>query len=154
MATALLIKTTGELEITDIPTENGHLVLNELCGGWIDCVRNNDALGQDIVGYVNDEGLLIGLDPNILASIIFGRPLVGNVVIVGALNEHGEYDGENHDIPEDYLTERFRMAAEYMLADERVTEIVTATIADIDLTPKVTVISDEDFDAWLNGEGK
>lgn len=149
MATALLIKTTGEVEVTTVPEDNGYQVLNELCGGWIDCVRNDD-----IVGYVNDEGLLIGLDANVLASILFGRPLVGDVVVLGALSEEGEYDGENHDVPEQYLSDRFREVASAMLADERVTELVKATIADIDLTPKVTTLTDEEFDAWLNGKGE
>lgn len=149
MATALLIKTTGEVEVTTVPEENGYQVLNELCGGWIDCVRNDD-----IVGYVNDEGLLIGLDANVLASVLFGRPLVGDVVVLGALSEEGEYDGENHDVPEQYLSDRFREVASAMLADERVTALVTATIADIDLTPRVTTLTDDEFEAWLNGEGK
>lgn len=149
MATALLIKTTGEVEVTTVPEDNGYQVLNELCGGWIDCVRNDD-----IVGYVNDEGLLIGLDANVLASVLFGRPLVGDVVVLGALSEEGEYDGENHDVPEQYLSDRFREVASALLADEQVTALVTATIADIDLTPKVTTLTDEEFDAWLNGEGK
>ena len=149
MATALLIKTTGEVEVTTVPEENGYQVLNELCGGWIDYVRN-----EDIVGYVNDEGLLIGLDANVLASVLFGRPLVGDVVVLGALSEEGEYDGENHDVPEQYLSDRFREVASALLADEQVTALITATIADIDLTPKVTTLTDEEFDAWLNGEGE
>ena len=149
MATALLIKTTGEVEVTTVPEDNGYQVLNELCGGWIDCVRN-----EDIVGYVNDEGLLIGLDPNVLASVLFGRPLVGDVVVLGALSEEGEYDGENHDVPEQYLSDNFLKVAELFLSSEEVVNSVHATIANIDLTPKVEVLTDEQFDAWLNGEGK
>jgi hypothetical protein len=149
MATALLIKTTGEVEVTTVPEDNGYQVLNELCGGWIDCVRNDD-----IVGYVNDEGLLIGLDPNVLASVLFGRPLVGDVVVLGALSEEGEYDGENHDVPEQYLSDNFREVAELFLSSEKVVNAVNASIANIDLTPKVEVLTDEQFDAWLNGEGK
>lgn len=148
MAQALLIKTTGEVEATTIPEENGYQVLNELCEGWLDCVRNDD-----IVGYVNDEGLLIGLEPNILASILFGRPLVGNVVVLGALNDEGEYDGENHDIPEQYLSPAFREIAEAFVSNERVVDTVNEAIANIDLTPRVEVLTDEQFDAWLNGEG-
>jgi hypothetical protein len=148
MATALLIKTTGEVETTDIPNENSYVVLNELCEGWLDCVRN-----EDIVGYVNDEGLLIGLAPNIIASVLFGRPLVGNVVVLGALNDEGEYDGDNHDVPEQYLSAHFRKLAQALIESEEVVNTVHATIADIDLTPKVTTLTDEQFDAWLNGEG-
>jgi hypothetical protein len=148
MATALLLKTTGEVEVTTIPDENGYQVLNELCGGWLDCVRN-----EDIVGYVNDEGLLIGLDPNVLASVLFGRPLVGDVVVLGALSEEGEYDGENHDVPEQYLSEGFLKVAELFLSSEEVVNTVNESIANIDLTPKFTTLTDEQFDAWLNGEG-
>jgi hypothetical protein len=149
MANALVITAEGDLYQTDIPSEEGHLVLNELCGGWIDCVRNDD-----IVGYVNDEGLLIGLDPNVLASVLFGRPLVGDVVVLGALSEEGEYDGENHDVPEQYLSDNFREVAELFLSSEKVVNAVNASIANIDLTPKVEVLTNEQFDAWLNGEGK
>jgi hypothetical protein len=149
MATALLIKTTGEVEVTTVPEDNGYQVLNELCGGWIDCVRNDD-----FVGYVNDECLLIVLDPNVLASVLFGRPLVGDVVVLGALSEEGEYDGENHDVPEQYLSDNFREVAELFLSSEKVVNAVNASIANIDLTPKVEVLTDEQFDAWLNGEGK
>ena len=149
MANALVITAEGDLYQTDIPSEEGHLVLNELCGGWIDCVRN-----ADIVGYVNDEGLLIGLTPNIIASVLFGRPLVGDVVVLGALSQEGEYDGENHDVPEQYISDRFVKVAHAFLANEEVSELVKATIADIDLSPKVTTLTDEQFDAWLNGEGK
>ena len=148
MALGLLIKTTGEIEPTEIPSENGHLVLNELCGGWIDCVRN-----EDIVGYVNDEGLLIGLEPNILASIIFGRPLVGDCVIVGSLSQDGEYDGENHDIPKEFLSSAFRGIAEVLLANEEVTDRIKNLITNVDLTPKVRSLSEAEFDKWLNGEG-
>lgn len=147
MTKALLIKTTGEVEVTTIPDENGHLVLNELCGGWLDCVRTDD-----LVGYVNDEGLLIGLDPNALASLIFGRPLVGNCVVVGALNEHGVYDGENHDVPAPYLSPVLGELAQALVNDESVMESLRGAIEDIDLVPKVSTLTDEEFQAWLDGE--
>lgn len=91
---AVVINSDGSFYKTELPQENALPQLNELVGGYIDAVR-----GDDFVGYVNDEGLLIGLPYNLFASILFGRDLVGNVVIVGALNENGVYDGENHDVP-------------------------------------------------------
>lgn len=150
MTKALLIKTTGELEITDIPTENGHRVLNELCGGWLDCVRLDD-----VVGYVNDEGLLIGLEPNVFASALFGRPLVGNCVVVGSLNERGEYDGENHDVPDHLCDPRVAMLAYLLANDEEVVASLNLAISEIDLNPTVTSFTDEELRAWLEqGEGK
>ena len=94
MTKAILITTENEISRVELPETNSLSILQQHVGGYIDAVR-----GEDIVGYVNDEGLLIGLDINAGASMLFGRLLVGNVVIVGGLNERGEYDGENHDTP-------------------------------------------------------
>jgi hypothetical protein len=150
MAQALLIKTTGEVELTTVPEEGGHLVLNELCGGWIDCVRT-----EDIVGYVNDEGILIGLAPNALASLLFGRPLVGDVVVLGALNDEGDYDGENHDVPEQYDPTHLETISKALLADENVMKALVLAVEEVLSTPPtVTAFTDEEFDAWLNGKGE
>ena len=83
----------------------------DLIGGncrAIDAVRHDvgDADGNrtTIVGYVDDEGLYDqSAEVNYLASAAFGRmePLVGNVVVVSGINpQTGEYDGNNHDLPE------------------------------------------------------
>lgn len=88
----------------------------DLIGGncrAIDAVRHDvgDENGNrtTIVGYVDDEGLYDqSAEVNYLASAAFGRtePLVGNVVVVSGINpQTGEYDGDNHDLPE-WLTER------------------------------------------------
>lgn len=148
MAHALVITPEGETYTRDIPDENGHVVLNEICGGWIDCVRNDD-----VVGYVHDEGLLIGLSPNALASLLFGRPLVGNCVVLGALNAQGEYDGENHDVPPMYLSPKISELAQALVSDEAVMESLRMAVEGINLTPTVTELTDEQFEAWLNGEG-
>lgn len=70
--------------------------------GYFDCVRPNDT-ARGFVGYVHDEGLLLGLEPNAMASAVFGKFLVGNCVIVGAISDTGEYDGENHNLSSDDL---------------------------------------------------
>lgn len=95
MAKALLINAEdGTVSVVQTPSENALPFLQEAVGGYIDCVRSDE-----FIGYVNDEGLLIGLPLNTLASVLFSRYLVGNVVIVGAYNDKGEYDGDDHDIP-------------------------------------------------------
>lgn len=86
--------------------------LQELVGGLIDCVSTNinpadfDLEGERFTacGYVNDEGILIGLEVNAMASIVFGRELFGPVVIVSGTNPTtGDYDGENYDVPSWFL---------------------------------------------------
>lgn len=149
MAQALVITTDGEMYSQDIPAENGHRILNEICGGWIDAVR-----ADEFVGYVHDEGLLIGLAPNLVASALFGRPLVGNCVIMGVLNERGEYDGENYDAPAPLFSDEFREMAGIIAADDEFGTVLRSLIADIDLTPTVTPMNDEQFEAWLNGKGE
>lgn len=149
MAKALVITTEGELYSQDIPDENGHRLLNEICGGWIDAVRTDE-----VVGYVHDEGLLIGLAPNLVASALFGRPLVGNCVVLGVLNERGEYDGENYDAPAPLFSDAFREMAEVIATDEDFGVAVRTLITNINLTPTITPLTDEQFEAWLNGEGE
>lgn len=95
MTTAILIPTDGRPKRVTLPELDSLRVLQQSVGGYIDCVR-----ADDFVGYVNDEGLLVGLEENITASILFQRYLVGNVVVVGAYSSEGVYDGDNHDAPE------------------------------------------------------
>jgi hypothetical protein len=148
MATALVITAEGDFYRTDIPTEEGHKVIHEIVEGWFDCVRS-----ETVVGYVHDEGLLIGLPVNVVASALFGRPLVGNCVILGALNERGEYDGENYNVPSGLLSQEFMNEAHKLLADETVKERLTEIISEMDMMPTIVPMSDEDMDSWLSGEG-
>jgi hypothetical protein len=82
--------------------------IQALIGGCFDVVSFNaspemiGASGDEftMVGYVHDEGMLIGLPVNAHASLLFGRELVGPVVVVSGTSPKGKYDGENHDLPE------------------------------------------------------
>lgn len=84
---------------------NGLDSLNMMVEGTIDAVTTT--LGTDgdavIVGYINDEGLILGLEFNYIASALFGREIVGNCVIVWGLNSDGVYDGESYDLPSDIV---------------------------------------------------
>lgn len=79
---------------------DGHTDIQQLVGGHFDAVTT-DVGREDVsfVGYVHDEGLLIGLEYNYLASALFGRDLVGDCVLLWGLNSEGNYDGDNHDMP-------------------------------------------------------
>ena len=74
--------------------------LQNAVGGRFDVVSTNMNMDDvSIIGYVNDEGILLGMEMNYLATNLFQRELFGDCVVVWGLNEDGEYDGENHDIP-------------------------------------------------------
>ena len=121
--------------------------LRDAVGGLIDSVSHTEY--PDLVGYIHDEGLLIGLEPNALASLIFGRPLVGPCVIVGCLSPTGAYDGENYDVPERYDVEVLSALASALVADEGVMESLRNAVASIDLMPSVTPLNDAQFAKWL-----
>lgn len=155
MATkALHITSEGECLPLFLDEDTAHLAIQEIVGGWFDCVRNydSDEPTNQIVGYIHDEGLLIGLPINYVASALFARPLVGDCVIVGALSEQGEYDGENHDLPEAFLTSDFATLAKEVHNDPQVRGVVEREVTNIDLNPKVVPMSDEQFEAWLLGK--
>lgn len=105
-ATAVLIRTNGDVESVTLPEENAYTVIQEMVGGLFDCVN-----GDDFAMYVHDEGLLIDLDPNIVASLITGRVIAGDVVVVGSLNANGYHDGENYDAPSRFFTSDFAKTA-------------------------------------------
>lgn len=63
-----------------------------------DCNSNGKML---FVGYVHDEGRILDLGYNYLATNLFRRELYGDCVVVWGLDEDGVYDGDNHDIPAD-----------------------------------------------------
>lgn len=79
---ALVIPAEGKPYLTKV--SGGYKQLQELVGGLIDAVSNDYASA-----YVNDEGLLIGLKFNRIASILMGRYLVGDAVVCGHTDDEG-----------------------------------------------------------------
>jgi hypothetical protein len=82
--------------------------IQKAIGGHFDVVRHdvrNDGehLGV-VVGYVHDEGLLLGQEMNFLATNLFKRNLVGDCVVLWGSSPNGEYDGDDYDMP-DFMVE-------------------------------------------------
>jgi len=77
--------------------------LQKAVGGNIDAVRLavNDRIY--VVGYCHDEGMLLDMDINWLASALFHQKLHGNVVLVNGYDETGIDDGESHDLPTEFM---------------------------------------------------
>jgi hypothetical protein len=135
MPTALLLKTTGEVIPLELTNENDHEIIRESVGGWFDCVRNHE---RRIVGYVHDEGLLIGLPANPVSSFLFDQVLAGDCVIVGSFSEAGEYDGESHELPKAYYSDIFVEMARDMGADIKLNEKLNTLLAGVDTSFTVT----------------
>ena len=74
-------------------------------GGTFDVVRmqavNEETLDTfTLIGYVHDEGILLDMPMNVLASSLFGRELYGDVLVLSGTNpENGDYDGDSYDLP-------------------------------------------------------
>jgi hypothetical protein len=97
MKRALVIPAKGTPYTVMVEQPEGDFI-NKTVGGWFDCVRS-----EKFHGYVNDEGLLIGLEMNPVASVMFGQMLAGDCVVFGSLNAKGEYDGYEHSVDPDVV---------------------------------------------------
>jgi hypothetical protein len=123
--------------------------IQSLVGGAFDCVTTKVG-GHLIVGYVHDEGLLIGLEQNWFASALFGRNLVGPCVIVAGESPDGYCDGDNYDLPESFfqfLTTKFteHVAQTY-------NEATTATIV-LELAQKFGLATEEELNLLVSKMG-
>lgn len=148
MTKALFIPATGEPRTITLPKENAHHDIHELIGGWFSAV----GLPDGVVMYVHDEGLLIGLEPNVTATSLYGNPIAGDVLLVGTLNEKGERDGYDYDLPEFLFDPEFLVRVAEVNNAEPYRALITEAIAQMDLTPKFRAMSDDEFTAWIGGE--
>jgi len=147
MSKALLISTDGQHRQIDLPTEDSYEVLRDLIGGLLDTVTSPNGA---VVGYLHDEGLLIGLPVNTVASMLFSRPLVGNVVLVGGLSPDGEYDGENHDLPEPFFRQDYLAYLSQVSTDEELITTIQGHISEMDFAPQVYALTDEQMNRYLS----
>lgn len=101
MKKALIIKADGSLPTVReiLSDETTYEVIKATIaserGDWFDCVR-----GTRFHIYVNDTGLIDGLPINMIASIVMGQVICGDVIAFGSFSPEDEYDGEEHDIPD------------------------------------------------------
>lgn len=96
--TALVIPTEGLPHLTSVQADDGttYSFISNTIGGHIDAVYGEEG---DHHGYVHDEGLLIGLPINVIASALFGRVLAGPCVVFGRYNAKGQSDGSEYSVP-------------------------------------------------------
>jgi len=73
-----LIKSNGSFE--SLAPETSFEDIRKLVGGYVAFVRHPKQISGELA--VNEDGLALKLPMNILASVIAGEPLVGDVVVV------------------------------------------------------------------------
>jgi len=89
---AVIVDPDGTIRDTEI--ENSLGSFQAVVGGYIEGV-----IGRVATIYVNEEGLLIGLPPNPLATLFAQRFLGAGVVLVGPALILGPPDGGGNDTP-------------------------------------------------------
>lgn len=87
MANYVLVSETGEVSSIEC---NSLEDLQREVGGLITSVWAGEELPQGTTVFANDEGILIGMQYNYVASFVVGHPLVGPVLFGGVVNDEGE----------------------------------------------------------------
>lgn len=84
--------------------------LQEAVGGNIEALTS--PVRRDLICYINENGKQLELPRNARAEAFLRSIgirlyewdwISGNMVVCGMLNEQGENDGDEHDVPEDIL---------------------------------------------------
>lgn len=106
MEKGLLISVDGLIEWKEIEVGNSYQLLRDAVDGYIECAN----VKHNIDIWLNEEGKLIGLEPNRLATALFwdkwgiGTDIIVGDVFLATNNEEGETIGLNKE-QIDYLQE-------------------------------------------------
>jgi hypothetical protein len=101
----LQIRTNGDIE--EIEIDKGLESLQKSVGGMIEYLQVTD----EVHAFIDEEGKLKGKKVNALATMVCchfdvglmpGDLIVGDMVLLGSLNEDGEADGDSYDIPDNW----------------------------------------------------
>lgn len=91
----VVITTDNEVSVRDLELKNDSMLegLQEIVGGYIEIVHPMNLRGLEMI--VNEEGVLLDLPVNIIASILYGAPCHGNFIFGDvAICDHGYRNGE------------------------------------------------------------
>jgi hypothetical protein len=91
MRAVTLNASTLEVEVIDLPREGGLSIMQEAVGGYIECVSFD---GFEM--WLNEEGKLIGLPINEVATAIWESHYGATDVIMGNVLFTGEADDEGY----------------------------------------------------------
>ena len=126
-------------------------------GGVFDAVRRGavDTSGENkafqIVGYVHDEGRILKLPLNPMATMLFEQNIFGDVVLVSATNpETGEADGEDYDIPSAFTQYLIQAMYDEMRESLAFSKFISAAIAKAVVDKAIPKDDAMEFIAWLS----
>lgn len=119
MKKAVVIPPQGEAYSIEIPSESSSelAVLKRVVGGWIELVPTD----MPVSVYCNEEGKIIGLEPNYRATQLFGGLLhpgdiiAGNVIVLGDIDDEGETLGLDDEIAISLVENAQRLSEELPL---------------------------------------
>jgi hypothetical protein len=95
----VLIREDGEAEFINC---NGLSDYQDAVGGLITSVYSR-LLPPGTTVFANDEGILLGLEHNPIASLVVGTNLFGPVVFAGPANSEGETTSVTEEVIEEIL---------------------------------------------------
>lgn len=104
MEKVIYISTENDIEVAEVD-EISYDTLYEGVNGLVELV----SLNRDVDMWVNEEGKVNGLEPNLLATLIWNKVfpnpdvIMGNVVITGGVDEEGNTLGLSEESIQDIM---------------------------------------------------
>lgn len=83
------ITTGGDIRVREYDVDTSLQVMQSVVGGYITGTPITERWQGIIDMFANDEGLLEGLPINLLATILAGTPIVGDVFVTGVADNEG-----------------------------------------------------------------
>jgi hypothetical protein len=105
MEKVISIRTDNTVEITEVESIE-YETLSTAVNGMIELV----SISKDIDMWLNEEGKLIGLEPNVIATMLFYKAfskfdlVMGNVIITGGSDDEGKTIGLSNESIIDIMT--------------------------------------------------
>jgi imidazole glycerol phosphate synthase subunit HisF len=112
MESALIIHPEGAIEVAEFDKEKSYDFISGAVGGWIQPVvlAYNDETGVEITGYCHEEGKIIGLTENPLATVIcrLNKAIelydwIAGPLVITCTDEDGETAGLNAELIEQIM---------------------------------------------------
>lgn len=100
----IVIQANGTVRVEYLKSSDE--IKNHLNGGWLEMIT----FDKSTHAYIDEEGKQKQLPVNRIATALFagklftGDMIVGPMVLLGTLNDRGQIDGEEYDVPDNIMT--------------------------------------------------
>lgn len=93
------ITTMGDIRVVEFTHDTALKVMQSVVGGYITGTPITERWQGIIDMVANDEGLLDGLGINLLATVLAGTPIVGDVFVTGVADN----EGYTTSVPQEFI---------------------------------------------------